>query len=138
MKTFLRRAALAASVLVIPSTALAAINITADNGAVWQTNKIGDTTQGFLQIQNTGDTADVLTAWDCPIATTTTLVGGDGKPLQNLTIPPGQTVAMTSNGPHLMLLNTHFTVEFGSLVPCALTFQNAGQIGVYLNAVPAP
>jgi len=138
MKTFLRRAALAASVLVIPSTALAAINITADNGTVWQTSKTGDTTQGFLQIHNTGDTADMLTAWDCPIADTTTLAGGDGKPLQSLTIPPGQTVTLASGGPHLMLLNTHFTVEFGSLVPCALTFQNAGQIGVYLNAVPAP
>ncbi len=136
MKKFIIPALLAA--LALPHPAHAGVNITLDHGAVWQTAKIGQATQGFLQIHNTGSSADVLLAWSCPLATATLLVGADGKPLVNLAIPAGQTVALHPHGPHLLLQNTHYTVQFGSLVPCALTFQNAGNIGGYLNAIKAP
>lgn len=118
--------------------ALAAMDVSADHGSVWQTKKIGDTTQGFLQIHNTGAADDVLTAWSCPVADTTELVGADGKPLQSLTIPAGQTVTLSGTGVHLLLESTHDTVDFGSVVPCSFTLQNTGDIAVYLNAVPAP
>jgi copper(I)-binding protein len=138
MKTFLRGAFLTASFLAGPALAWAAVGMSADHGAVWQTAKIGATTQGFLQIHNSGTSPDVLTGWGCPVADTTTLVGSDGKALTSLTIPAGQSVSLAENGPHLLLQGTHFTVDYGSLVPCSLTFQNAGDISVYLNAVPAP
>jgi copper(I)-binding protein len=115
-----------------------AVNVTLDHGAVWQTVKIGDTTQGFLQIHNSGTAPDVLTAWDCSIADKTALLGVDGKALQSLTIPPGQTVIFSQSGPHLLLQRTRDTVDFGSVVPCSFTFQNAGDIGGYLNATTAP
>jgi copper(I)-binding protein len=138
MKKFLSTVLLATFVLASPGMALAQIDVTLDNGGVWQTKKIGDTTQGFLEIHNTGGTADVLTGFDCSIADATLLVGADGKTLQSLAIPPGQVVTLAANGPHLLLRNTHYTVDYGSVVPCSFTFQNAGDIGGYLNAVAAP
>jgi len=118
--------------------ARAAIDITVDHGAVWQTKQVGDQTEGFFDIHNKGDSADVLTAADCFDADTTSLVDASGKPLQSLTLQPGQSLSLTQNGPHLLLLNTHFKVDFGSVLPCSFTFQSAGDIAGYLNAVPAP
>jgi len=127
-----------AALILAPEAASAAIDVTVDHGSVYQTVKLGDTTQGFIEIHNAGNDADVLTAWDCSIADTTALVDGSGKALTSLTIPAGATVTLAPNGPHLLLENTHYTVDYGSNVPCSLTFQDAGLIGGYLNAVPAP
>ncbi|HQT46301.1 MAG: hypothetical protein B7X08_05780 [Acidocella sp. 20-63-7] len=138
MRIILRSVFLAASLLSGPGLTWAAIGVNADHGAVWQTTKIGETTQGFLEIHNNGTASDVLTGWDCPVAGATTLVDGAGKALTSLTIQPGQSVTLSANGPHLVLQSTHFTVDYGSLVPCSLTFRDAGDVGVYLNAVPAP
>jgi copper(I)-binding protein len=134
MKAFVFAALLA----LCAEPAIAAVDITADHGAVWQTSKVGEDTEGFLQIHNAGTTPDTLTGWDCTIATATALVGGDGKPVSSLTIPAGQTVSLAPGGLHFSLQNTHETVDFGSLVPCALTFAEAGQVGIYLNAVARP
>jgi copper(I)-binding protein len=120
--------------LSFAGAAWAAGDLTVDHGAVPQTKKIGETAPGFLTIHNNADSADVLTAWNCPIADTTDLVGGNGQALQSLTIPAGQTVTLGANGPHLMLRNIHDTINYGSVVPCALTFQQAGDVAVYLNA----
>ncbi len=128
----------AAVLALCAAPALAAVDITADHGAVWQTSKIGEDTQGFLQIHNAGTAPDTLTGWDCTIATATALVDAVGKPVTSLTIPAGQTVSLTPSGLHFSLQNTHETVDFGSIVPCALTFAQAGQVGIYLNAVAHP
>jgi copper(I)-binding protein len=138
MKKFLSTVLLTAFGLASPGIALAQIDVTLDHGSVWQTKKTGDTTQGFLEIHNTGSTADVLIGFDCSIADATLLVGADGRTLQSLAIPPGQVVTLAVNGPHLLLRSTHYTVDYGSVVPCSFTFQNAGDIGGYLNAVAAP
>jgi copper(I)-binding protein len=139
MRKFLLNSTLLGLVTVYGAVpALAAMNVSADHGSVWQTKKIGETTQGFLQIHNTSGADDVLTAWSCPVADTTELLGADDKPLQNLTIPAGQTVTLSQAGVHLLLQNLHYTVDFGSVVPCSFTLQNAGEIAIYLNSVPAP
>jgi len=138
MMIFWRRALLVLPVLVWAGQARAAMNVTLDNGSVWQTSKAGDTSQGFLEIHNSGNAADILTAWDCTIADSTDLVGADGKKLTSLTIPAGQTVTFTEAGPHLILRKTRYTIDYGSVVPCSFTFQASGDIGGYLNAVPAP
>jgi copper(I)-binding protein len=129
---------LTASVTSVPAPGLAVSEITADHGTVWQTKKVGDLTQGFLQIRNDAATPDTLTAWACPLADTTELAGADGKTLRNLQIPANQTVTLAADGPHLVLHSTHFTVDRGSAVPCTLTFQNEGVIAVLLYAEPAP
>jgi copper(I)-binding protein len=138
MKIFFGTCLLGALVLASPGSALAGIDLTVNQGTVWQTLKTGETTQGFLQIHNTGDSADVLTGWACSIANATSLVGQDGKALPELTIQPGQTVTFAVSGPHLILQQTRDAVVFGSVVPCDFTFKNAGEVAVYLNAVAAP
>ena len=138
MKINLGSALLTALLLATPAAALAEQDITTDHGAVWQVKKLGGSTQAFLQIHNTGSTDDVLTAWSCGVADTNTLMGADGKPLQSLTIPAGQTVTLAPKGPHLVLQNTHFAIAMGSILPCAFTFQNAGALAVYFNDAPTP
>jgi copper(I)-binding protein len=138
MKNYVKSAALAALLLAVPAAALAGEDMIADHGTVWQTKDIGASTQGFIQIHNTSAAGDVLTGWSCPIADTTTLVDAAGKPLQSLDIPAGQSVTLAPNGPHLLLRGTHFAIAMGSVLPCALTFRDAGDIGVYLNEIPAP
>ncbi len=138
MMHLLRSAVLALPLLASPAFAWADSDISLDHGAVWQTKKTSEPTQGFIAIHNTGDAPDILTGWSCSIAATTSLVGADGKPLQNLIIPSGQTVTLSPKGPHLLLKNLSYSVTNGSILPCAFTFQEVGQIGGYLNSEPAP
>jgi copper(I)-binding protein len=138
MTILLRSAVLALPLLASPALALADINITLDHGAVYQTKKSADPTQGFIQIHNSGSDPDMLIGWNCSIAATTTLVGADGQKLDSLIIPPGQTVTLSAKGPHLALQDLSYNVEQGSILPCSFTFQDVGQIGGYLNSEPAP
>src|ERR1700742_578795 len=117
MKHILKTGLLGAGLLAWGGIAQAGVGLTVNHGAVWQTQKAGETTQGFLQIRNTGDAADVLTGWTCSIAHATALVGQDGKALEELEIPPGQTVTFAASGPHLILQQTRDAVVFGSVVP---------------------
>ncbi len=140
MKNFgawLLAVSLLAAAFSVPGTASAAGGVTVDHGAVEQTRKAGETTQAGVSIHNAGGSADVLTGWACSIAQATALVGGDGKALQALTIPPRQTVTLRASGPHLLLRGVRDAVVSGSVIPCDFTFQNAGDVAVYLNAVPA-
>ena len=134
----LRPFLLALPLLASPGLALAEIDLTLDHGSVWQTRKVGVRTEGFLQIHNTGSVADVLTAANCSVAGSTALVGADGEELDSLDIPAGQTVTLSLTGPHLLLKHLRYTVDYGSILPCAFTFQQAGDMLGYLNATPAP
>ena len=112
--------------------------LTLDHGAVWQTLKDGEDTQGFIQIHNTGDAADTLTAANCTIAASTSLVDAGGSPLQSLVIPPGQTVTLSSAGAHLLLTAARYMVAKNGILPCAFTFSQSGQLIGYLNSVNPP
>jgi copper(I)-binding protein len=129
---------LALALALIASPAAASMDVSVNHGAVWQAADLTLTTAGLLQIHNTGAADDRLTKVDCPIAEQTTLVGAQGQALLPLTIPAGQTVTFTLEGPHLVLRGLHFIVVKGSIVPCAFTFARAGEIGVFLNEVLAP
>jgi len=94
-------------------------------------------TEGFLEIDNTG-AADTLVAANCPIADTTQIIGPDGKPMTSVAIPALQNVTLTAKGPHLLLQGTHFSVQYGSIVPCSVTFTNAGTLSIFLYAMPKP
>jgi copper(I)-binding protein len=112
-------------------------NIAAHRGTIYQTTKSGQPTEGFMEIVNTGP-ADTLTAADCPLADSTSLVGANDQPITNLAIPANQNLALTPGGPHLLLQSPHFLVEFGSVVPCTVTFANAGRVSIYLFATKHP
>ena len=107
-------------------------------GKIYETAQVGDATQGFLVIDNQGSAADTLTGLSCPIADTTSLVGSDGKPIKTVEVAPGKPAALAANGPHLALQSTHFQIFRGSVIPCTLTFQKAGQIQVLLKATKPP
>ncbi len=137
MKKILQSLLIGLPMLGLCGNALASMDISLDHGAVWQTKKAGNSTEGFLQIHNDASQADVLTGWSCPLGDTE-LVGANGQALQNLRIPARQTVVLSATGLHLLLEHTKDSVDFGSVVPCSFTFQNAGEIGGYLNAVSSP
>jgi copper(I)-binding protein len=112
--------------------------ISAHHGKIYETEKAGLATQGFIEIENSAATPDTLTGVACPIAESTTIVGKNGAPISQLTLGPGEHLLLSPAGPHLLLQSTHFGIDPGGAVPCALTFQNAGEIQVYLYPIPAP
>ncbi len=129
---------LATSVISVPTPpGLPSTDVTAHHGTIYQTKKAGDPTQGFIDIVNTG-AADTLTAANCPLADTTNLVDGNGKPVASVAIPAHATVTLAGGKTHIELLATHFSVVFGAIVPCSLTFTEAGTVSVFLYAVTAP
>ncbi|MBB5374068.1 copper chaperone PCu(A)C [Acidocella aromatica] len=134
----LRPLLLALPLLASPGLAFAEIDVTLDHGSVWQTKKVNVRTEGFIQIHNKGNAVDVLTGANCSIAGSTELVGADGKDLDSLTIQPGQTLTLSADGPHLLMRHLSYTVDYGSILPCSFTFQEAGDLLGYLNATPAP
>jgi periplasmic copper chaperone A len=109
-----------------------------DHGTVWQTSKDGLDSQGFIQIHNTGDAPDTLNAANCSIAATTQLVDGSGAPLPSLAIPPGQTVTLSSTGPHLVLTGVRYKIDRSGILPCAFSFSVSSDLVGYLNAVKRP
>jgi copper(I)-binding protein len=129
---------LATSMVAVPTPpGSPSTDIAAHHGVIYQTSRAGAPTQGFADIINSGP-ADQLTAATCPLADATTIVDANNKSLETLTIPANQTLSLTANGPHLLLQNTHFSVDFGAIVPCSLTFTTAGTISVFLYAKPGP
>jgi len=135
---FLKSAVLLA-VAISPAAAATSptTTIVAHHGTVYQTDKPGDETEGFFEVDNTG-AADTLVAVNCPIADTTQIIGTDSKPINSVAIPALQNVSLTASGPHLLLQGTHFSVQYGSIVPCSVTFTNAGTLSIFLYAMPKP
>ena len=128
-----------ACALILPAfPAYADAVLTLDHGTVWKTNNGGQDTQGFLQIHNTGNAPDTLTGANCSIAASTVLVDASGNPLQSLAIPPGQTVTLSSSGPHLFIKDARYLVARDGILPCAFTFTISGNLVGYLNVVAAP
>ena len=112
--------------------------IVTHHGKIYETTQIGDPTEGFMTIDNRSNTEDTLIGQSCSIADTTTLVGADGKPADKIDIAPGKLATLAANGLHLALQNTHFRIFRGSVIPCTLTFQKAGQLQVLLVATKPP
>jgi copper(I)-binding protein len=134
----LAAAALLTAVGCIAAWADAPGAIIAHHGRVYETRKAGVATPAFLEIDNTTNTADVLTGIVCPIADRSSIVDPNGRPIPQLTAAAGQHVTLSATGPHLLLQSTHFRIDQGGAIPCTLSFRNAGQILVYLYATPAP
>jgi len=112
--------------------------ITAHRGEIYETEKAGLATQGFLKIDNSETRTDTLTGANCPIADSTSIVGKNGKATHDLTIAAGESLLLSAAGPHILLQSTHFSIDPGGAVPCNLTFRNAGDILVYFYPIPGP
>ncbi len=112
--------------------------ITAHHGKIYETREAGQTTQGFLEIDNSLATPDRLTGVNCPVAGSTIMVSKDGAPIRGLALAAGEHLLLSANGPHFLLQSTRFTIDTGGSIPCSLTFQNAGEIQIYLYPIPAP
>lgn len=121
-----------------PETTTPIINIRVDHGAVWKTTDKQTNTEGFIQIHNDGTTDDALISVSCPNAARTQLLAANGSALKTLLIPAGHTVTLAPGGMLLRLDNLHYPVERGSIMPCAFVFEQAGQIGGFLNEVKRP
>jgi copper(I)-binding protein len=134
---FLRSAIVLAAAVAPPAAATPVTTINVHHGIAYQTDKAGDPTEGFLEVDNTGP-ADTLIAANCPIADTTQIIGPDGKALSSVAIPALQNVTLSAKGPHLLLQGTHFSVQYGSILPCSVTFTNAGTLSIFLYATPKP
>jgi len=130
-------ALLATTIVTTAAANLPGLNIIAHHGTVYQTSKAGDPTEGFLEIDNTGG-PDTLMQASCPVADTTSIVGADGKALGALAIPAARDLLLRPNGPHLLLQATHFSVQYGGIIPCSLTFSKAGTMSIFLYAETGP
>jgi copper(I)-binding protein len=128
----------AASIVSVPTPpGVASTDVTAHHGSIYQTGNDGQTTQGFLEIDNAGP-ADVLTRTTCAIADITNLVDASGHRISRLPIPARGNVVLAPGRAHLILQNLHFSVAYGGIIPCSLTFATAGTVSVFLYATPVP
>ncbi len=125
-------AMLVLAAVVMPASVAA---VTTMHGRVMQTSKAGIDTSAYIEIENSGSIPDVLTAATCSIAVTQ-LVDRAGQKVTALPIPPGRT-RLSASGPHILLRAPRYSIDYGSVLPCSLTFQNAGELLIMLYAEPA-
>ncbi|CAL78836.1 conserved hypothetical protein; putative signal peptide; putative Nuclear export factor GLE1 domain [Bradyrhizobium sp. ORS 278] len=98
---------------------------------------------GFITLTNTGREPDRLIAASADIADTVEIhemSTRDGvmvmRPIeQGLVLPPGQTVALTSGGTHLMLTGLKAPLVEGRSVAVTLQFERAGKMAVLLDVL---
>ncbi len=94
---------------------------------------------GFLRLRNAGTVADRLLSASTPAARVVELhrMERDGnvmrmRPVQDIPVPPGETVALQPGGYHIMLIGLTELMERGSRVPLTLRFERAGEVQVEL------
>lgn len=94
---------------------------------------------GFMTIQNTGTEPDRLISASTPAARVvelhTHIRDGDVmrmRPVNDIPVPPGQTVHLRPGELHLMLIGLTAPLNRGASVPLTLHFERAGQVQVSL------
>ena len=94
---------------------------------------------GYMRLTNGGTQADRLISAASPVARTvelhTHLREGDVmrmRPVQDIPVPPGQTVELRPGGLHLMLIGLNAPLTQGTRVPLTLRFERAGEVQVEL------
>ncbi|MEO3474675.1 copper chaperone PCu(A)C [Roseomonas sp. CAU 1739] len=93
----------------------------------------------FMQLRNTGGQPDRLLSASSPIARTVELhtMTRDGdvmrmRPVQDIPVLPGQTVALQPGAFHIMMVGLTAPLAQGSRVPLTLRFERAGEVQVEL------
>lgn len=142
-----RRALAAALVLTLAAAPAAAHEVTI--GALkltdlWSraTPPKAPTAAGYLTISNEGTEADTLVSVSSPIAEKSEIhlmETTDGvmtmKPVEGVTIEPGETVDLKPGGYHLMFIGLKEGVTEGGNVAVTLTFEKAGSVETFLHGM---
>ncbi len=134
MGTLSVRAAVAAAFLTIicPAAYAADANITLQDAhaRIMPGAKVG---AAYLLITNAGKAPDRLVAVSTPVAGKAELhsVTNDNgvmkmRPVDGLTLKPGETVELKPGGLHIMLMEVQGGLKPGDTVPLTLTFEKAG------------
>lgn len=99
---------------------------------------------GFMALTNTGTTPDRLVSAASDIAETTELhthINEGGvmrmRPVEDIAIPPGETVALRPGGLHVMFIGLRQPLAEGSRFPLTLTFEQAGTVTVEVGVEAA-
>ena len=108
------------------------------------TAEAGGNAVGYMTLTNDGSKSDRLIAASCPVAEGTEIHSATNvngvmrmRPVEGVDIAPGETVKLTPNGLHLMLMGTKQRLARGSSISCTLQFQSAGPVEIQLT-VRAP
>lgn len=90
---------------------------------------------GFVELRNTGPSADRLLGGSTPVAERLELhsmaMQGDVmrmRPVDSVPIPAGGSVALAPGGLHLMLTGLKAPLKVGDKVPVVLRFEKAGEL----------
>ena len=100
---------------------------------------------GFLTIENEGPEADRLISASSPAAATVQVhemaMQGDVMKMRHLAdgleLPPGETVALSPGGLHLMFMGLKQAFVEGETVPVTLVFEKAGTVELALPVLAA-
>ncbi len=146
--TMINRRSLLGATLAIIALPVAAHDYTAGDitiGHPWtRAAGAGGTGAGFLKLTNTGTQPDRLLSATSPVAPVVELhsMVRDGdvmrmRPVQDITIAPGQTVELRPGGFHIMMVGLTSAMKQGSRVPLILRFERAGEVRVELDVESA-
>lgn len=142
MTTITRRTLLGATLAII-ALPVAAHDYTVGDitiGHPWsRAAGAGGTGAGYLKLTNNGTQPDRLISATSPLAPVVELhsMVRDGdvmrmRPVQDITIAPGQTVELRPGGFHIMLVGLTAPMNQGTRVPLTLRFERAGEVQVEL------
>jgi copper(I)-binding protein len=93
---------------------------------------LGGDTSVMFQLQNSGTVSDNLIMAACATAESADLVapapnGGAPSPVPELGLAPGQAVALTPDGVHLVLHHLQRAARVGDTLHCTATFAKSGE-----------
>jgi copper(I)-binding protein len=98
----------------------------------------GTTMEGGMAVEPADDAEGSMEGMDDEGATgeDSAMSGGmmGMRPIDSLTLPAGEEVALEPGGYHIMLIDLAEPIEEGDTVPVTLTFENAGEIEVEAEA----
>ena len=90
----------------------------------------GDGALFFVDITNSGNSADFLGRIEVPIAKRAQLLGLSGEPLARLTVPGASSIRLHAGGERVVLSELTRELRAGEVVIVTLTFEKSGAIGV--------
>ncbi len=105
------------------------VKIRPENGRIVRPASPGDTAVMYVDVVNLGGASDTLLGVLSDVAARAELLDGD-TPLEQLEIPPGTTVPLTSETRHITLYELKRDLQAGEAIIVTLLFKKSGAIGV--------
>ena len=138
MSRFLKSAGLTTALLAVTfGTPAFADGVEASDA--WSRARMENARAGgaYVTLKNTGSEADKVIAAASPVAETvelhTHIRDGDVmrmRQVENIPLPPGETVMLAPGGLHVMLIGLKETLSEGMVFPVTLTFEHAPAVTV--------